>query len=638
MFPFGSRQRAKLCDRVLAKSDVGGFDFAVAGYVANAELTSFERSLPTCLRDLHAIPFLLNNDMLPLNLRVLFIVSLSFSQTLCGPVQAVFKTSVDVDVGEATSGVKPRKLHGRFLQITDMHPDPHYNEGSSLSKACHRKKPKKKKNRAGYYGSAYSLTNYTLDYLEKNWASQIDFVIWTGDNARHDNDRKLPRTTFEIYDLNRAVAHKMKEVFSKKGIPVVPSLGNNDVWPHVKYPRARAQSHYKSIHITLDTNRIWQDFIPFPYRQVFQRGAYYSVEVVPDQLAVVALNTMYFYDSNKAVNGCPYSEPNDPGNLQLDWLEVQLKGFRERGMQVWLTGHVPPSRGNYFPECYVRYVDLALRYQDTIVGHLYGHMNADHFFFVEAVDLELEIEKGTVDRGKEIEINGEGDLYSAIIDDFATLPPVAKVKLDEYAVINVSPPVVPNPYLPTFRIFSYNVSGNEEAATVAKKKKKKGKKGGKRKPGHHRGKHGDKSVHCGEEPFRTSWKCHLSNDSWHSDPESPSRKNQLWTPTGYAQYYIPDLDEAGRRKQPKFKLEYTTFKAEVLTSEIEPIPHKLLPKSLRNGTITKSKYAPYELEDLTVGSWYELAVRLGKSEKKKLGQRFKEYMYLETKGSGDKHE
>ena len=83
--------------------------------------------------------------------------------------------------------------------------------------------------------------------------------------------------------------------------------------------------------------------------------------------------------------------------------------------QVWLSGHVPPSSRNYFPECvsalrlhsrgvertltflqYVRYVELSLRFQDTILGHLYGvstvryfvrlsliadrgqHMNMDH--------------------------------------------------------------------------------------------------------------------------------------------------------------------------------------------------------------------------------------------------------------------
>lgn len=42
---------------------------------------------------------------------------------------------------------------------------------------------------------------------------------------RHDNDRKQPRTTSEIYMLNRAMAKKMEDVFLSKGIPVIPSIG-----------------------------------------------------------------------------------------------------------------------------------------------------------------------------------------------------------------------------------------------------------------------------------------------------------------------------------------------------------------------------------------------------------------------------
>jgi hypothetical protein len=38
-----------------------------------------------------------------------------------------------------------------------------------------------------------------------------------------------------------------------------------------------------------------------------------------------------------AVGGCEFREPDDPGNLQFDWLEVQLKMFRQRGMQVLHT-------------------------------------------------------------------------------------------------------------------------------------------------------------------------------------------------------------------------------------------------------------------------------------------------------------
>lgn len=35
-----------------------------------------------------------------------------------------------------------------------------------------------------------------------------------------------------------------------------------------------------------------------------------------------------------AVGGCEYTDAEDPGNLEFDWLEVQLDRYRDRGMQV----------------------------------------------------------------------------------------------------------------------------------------------------------------------------------------------------------------------------------------------------------------------------------------------------------------
>ena len=43
--------------------------------------------------------------------------------------------------------------------------------------------------------------------------------------ASHDNDRKIPRTLDEISGLNSMLATAMENIFLKKGIPVVPSLG-----------------------------------------------------------------------------------------------------------------------------------------------------------------------------------------------------------------------------------------------------------------------------------------------------------------------------------------------------------------------------------------------------------------------------
>ncbi|KAJ7068283.1 hypothetical protein C8F01DRAFT_1117593 [Mycena amicta] len=457
--------------------------------------------------------------------------------------------------------------------ITDMHPDSAYRPKTAESTACHRKKGKKKKNDAGVWGQPFSecdsplrLTNFTLDFLERK--------VRTGDNARHDNDRKLPRTPSEIYDLNRAVAAKMASVFTSRGIPVVPSLGNND---NIMIPGPNS--------ITNEFASIWKAFIPFPHLQIFQRGAYYAVEVVPDSLAVISLNTMFWYDSNKAVGGCLFTERDDAGNLQFDWLEVQLKGFRARNMQ------------------YVRYVELSLRFQDTILGHLYGHMNVDHFFFLEAGDLDI------IEEPPQAKL--QTDLFKSLMEDFAAIPKAKDINLDDYAVVSVAPSVVPNPYVPSFRVFSYNVTG---APSPGPRKD--------RKHGHHHGK-GNKTAQCLQAEYRETWKCQL-NETWHSDPEAPSRTNQMWTPLGYAQYFMPQLEEANKTHTPEVKLEYVTFKAGAVEAGIGkwfPIPPKNVP-----GSGLKKRQTAYGLGALTIGEWAGLARRVGRKEG--LDSIFKSYMYL----------
>ncbi|KAI0081809.1 endopolyphosphatase [Panus rudis PR-1116 ss-1] len=556
---------------------------------------------------------------------VLLLVLSSFRDALSAPAQ------VPLDMSVVATARPKRKLQGRFLHITDMHPDPYYRVGMSEKSACHRKKPKKAKPRSGPYGipysecdSPFSLTNYTLDYIEKKWSDDIDFVIWTGDSARHDNDRKLPRTTREIYELNRAMARRMEEVFLSKGIPVVPTIGNNDIWPHnIMLPGPN--------DITSQYSSIWRSFIPFTAYQVFQRGGYFSVDVIPDSVAAISLNTLYFYASNKAVGGCVANDSEDPGNLQLDWLEVQLQTFRRRGMQVWLVGHVPPSARNYYPDCHVRYVELSLRYQDTILGHLYGHMNVDHFFFLDAQAIEQSGKDRSSDGPLAIEAEDglmkkkHKDLYGTLLKDFNHVRKESNLNHAHYAVVNVAPSVVPNPYLPSFRIFSYNISGSPYV------------------PGD-LGDSGGQSIASRDEASAdclddddSGGSCEKwtkdAKDSWYSSPDSPSRKNGLWTPLGYAQYYIPNLNGTGKRP-PKFKLEYLTFAPTSLHPPATgargwyPIPLKNLPRSLRNATVTRSKYAPYRMADLTIPSWVKLAQRLAKPRQTKLRGRFRRYMYM----------
>jgi endopolyphosphatase len=46
----------------------------------------------------------------------------------------------------------------------------------------------------------------------------IDFILWTGDTARHDIDITNPRTAQEIFDYNRWVLSLVEERFP--GVPV----------------------------------------------------------------------------------------------------------------------------------------------------------------------------------------------------------------------------------------------------------------------------------------------------------------------------------------------------------------------------------------------------------------------------------
>jgi endopolyphosphatase len=100
------------------------------------------------------------------------------------------------------------------------------------------------------------------------------------------------------------------------------------------------------------------------------------------------------------------------------------------------------------------------------------------------------------------------------------------------------------------------------------------------------------------------------------------------------QYYISGLEGANKTNPPQFELEYLTYRLEALHPDPErdskeeftyPVPPKLLPKSLRKPGVTKSRYTPYKMKDLTIGSWIRIGRRL--IDNTKLQRRFRKYMF-----------
>ncbi|KIW91122.1 uncharacterized protein Z519_08016 [Cladophialophora bantiana CBS 173.52] len=420
-----------------------------------------------------------------------------------------------VIVGSSTSKSQPasRKLRGRFLHITDIHPDPFYKSHSDPEEQCHSGHGE-----AAYFGAEVtdcdapiSLVNATFQWIEANLKDEIDFVVWTGDSARHDNDERLPRSDKQVLKLNRFIVDKFIEAFGKPDniddpdptndfvVPIVPTFGNNDILPHNIF----TPGPNKWTRAYLD---VWNRFVPQAQRHSFARGGWFFTEVIPNKLAVFSLNTLYFFDSNSAVDGCDLK--SEPGYEHMEWLRIQLQFLRNRGMKAILIGHVPPARTeskqNWDESCYQKFTLWMRQYRDVIVTSIFGHMNIDHFMFQDVKELHYKFKIKGVDKrlrsqpdnatfsiaAKAQYLNelrsGWSELptppagYSYLSVDGEAIPNdfVDTQKKDEerelakfleaiggpwaerFSMSLVSPSVVPN-FFPTLRVVEYNITGME---------------------------------------------------------------------------------------------------------------------------------------------------------------------------------
>lgn len=292
--------------------------------------------------------------------------------------------------------------------------------------------------------SPAALVNDTLDWVRDNIRDQIDFVIWTGDNARHDNDENHPRNSAQVLGSNRMVSAKMFETFAsdtevgpKLDLPVVPTFGNNDFLPHnIMVPGPNRWF--------IDYAEIWGPFIPEEQRHQFEFGGWFYTEVVPNKLVVFSLNTMFFFDRNAAVDGCALA--SEPGYKHMEWLRVHLQRLRVSGMKAILMGHVPPARTdskqNWDETCWQRYTLWLKQYRDVIVGSLFGHMNIDHFVLQDTNDIDEDMIlaqgdevyiRDTIDIGDDDEVSAMGrtDYLQDVRHQWSRLPTSAGHATDE---------------------------------------------------------------------------------------------------------------------------------------------------------------------------------------------------------------
>ncbi|KAL8846813.1 MAG: hypothetical protein Q9221_008121 [Calogaya cf. arnoldii] len=522
-----------------------------------------------------------------------------------------------------SSDVERKKLHGRFLHITDFHPDRFYSQFSDSDDACHWGEGD-----AGIFGaektdcdSPISLVNATFQWINDNLKDTIDFIVWTGDSARHDNDELIPRTEKQVIELNEMMVHKFVEVFGKPdnindtdptndfSIPIVPNFGNNDILPHNIFTQGPNRW-------TKQFAQVWRQFIPEEQRHGFERGGWFFVEVIPNKLAVLSLNTLYFFSNNNAVDGC--ASKYEPGYEHFEWLRIQLQFFRQRGMKAILMGHVPPARTpskqSWDETCWQKYTLWLQQYRDVIVGGLYGHMNIDHFMLQDNNEIDIRLITGQVKPPKKPRKSNRFSTQSSaaylteLRYGWSNLPDVFEVQhagatrknkkhekkkgrkskhdklldriggpwAERYSATLVGASVVPN-YFPTMRVFDYNITGALDDNLHGLSEKEAG-------PQLDELERMDMSASSKKHKFV---KPHPPSKS---QPPGPAYSPQTFSWASYTQYFAnltrinAEFTSPRRSKHAKF-----TYEPEYDT---------------KNDTI-------FGLEDLTVRSYVNLAARIG---------------------------
>ncbi|KAL0097740.1 Metallo-dependent phosphatase-like protein [Phycomyces blakesleeanus] len=324
--------------------------------------------------------------------------------------------------------IKPRTepskaVNGNFLHVTDIHLDSYYLPGSDPATLCHRNGTDSTNNVAGIFGtpgsqcdSPATLIVDSFGFMKKE-LQNVDFILYTGDTARHDRDPDLLRTIEDI-----------------------PTIGNNDVFKKDNVgPDNTIFQQLQVIWSGLNLN-LTNDFLT---------GGYFVQDIIPEKLQAISVNTIFFFEPNLEIEECKVE--GSPGYLHISWIQRVLRDARKSERSIYIVGHVPPkdNTGNilYKSTCYDMYINLLGSYSDVIVGQFYGHTNSDALSVIVEDD------------------NSDFSLISAT-NDKSQLRSTEMVKRKVVGVLFNAPSIIPV-YNPAIRVFSYTIkSANHRTGTI----------------------------------------------------------------------------------------------------------------------------------------------------------------------------
>lgn len=259
----------------------------------------------------------------------------------------------------------------KFLQMTDIHLDLNYKEGSPATciypLCCRNYENTKGKTdqlcgKYGYEGKADLSLELFNSFIKDISTKDFDFIIWTGDNGSHD---VWLINQDEVYKASEIIRDGLNNQFNFKK-PIFYCLGNHEKFPNDSFKDDEKEllEHYAQIFKGYITDeKAYEDF---------KKYGYYSMKY-DKNLRIISLNCLNCDSFNFNLLNSTKKHVKD----SFDWLENELQKAEKNNEFVYILNHFPLNGEFTWPECAKRFQALFDRYEYNIRGIFSGHTHRD---------------------------------------------------------------------------------------------------------------------------------------------------------------------------------------------------------------------------------------------------------------------
>ncbi|XP_017783886.1 PREDICTED: uncharacterized protein LOC108567753 [Nicrophorus vespilloides] len=266
----------------------------------------------------------------------------------------------------------------KILQISDIHFDPNYQEGSLAN--CNQpvccefdsglvEKPEDAAGKWSEYNSCdtpLDLVHATFRHINKQH-DDFDYVYFTGDIISH----RVWAT--DVYNNTKDMITILDATYKAFGdIPVFPILGNHE--PHPLNVWSSEGVTTEAISTQWVYNLIaeeWGKWLPEETKETILKGGYYTVLVKPG-FRIIAINSNVCYTFNWWLL---FDEVDPFGQLQ--WMEGVLNEAEKSGESVHILSHVPSGDSTCHIPWAREFRKIIRRYSNTISAIFNGHTHED---------------------------------------------------------------------------------------------------------------------------------------------------------------------------------------------------------------------------------------------------------------------